>query len=409
MSRTTTGKKENAAMRIVVHDYVGYAYPIELSVELAKRGHEVTHLYAGSFQAPKGISILNQKEAPDNFKIEAIHLSKPFQKYSFVKRRFQEVEYGKLVAARLGELQADVVISANTPIESQSSIVKACQSTNSKFIFWVQDVYSVAAHKLLRKRIPIMGELVGQYYMWLERRLLRQSDDIVLITEDFQTLMDEWKIPAKKRHVIPNWAPLEEMPVLPKANEWAQEHGVADKICFLYSGTLGLKHNPDLLLQLAINLQNNPNAQVIVVSEGLGGEWLRNKKNELGVHNLKVLGFQPFEQLPNVLASADILVAILEPDAGVFSVPSKVLTYLCAKRPLLLAVPPENLAARIVSQNEAGLVVPPSEMDAFIQAAKTLLNNPQLREKYAANGRAYAERHFNIQSIADKFESVILR
>lgn len=396
-------------MRIVVHDYVGYAFPIELSLELSKRGHEVTHLYAGSFQAPKGVSILNQKEVPENFKIEAIHLSKPFQKYSFVKRRFQEVEYGKLVAAKLRELKADIVISANTPIESQSSIVKECQRSKTKFVFWVQDVYSVAAYKLLRKRIPILGELVGRYYMWLERRLLRQSDEIVLITEDFQILMDEWKIPPQKRHVIPNWAPLEEIPILPKGNDWAQEHGVADKICFLYSGTLGLKHNPDLLLQLAMNLKHKPNAQVIVVSEGLGGEWLRNKKNELDVNNLTVLGFQPFEQLPNVLASADVLVAILKPDAGIFSVPSKVLSYLCTKRPLLLAVPPENLAARIVSQNEAGLVVPPSEMDAFIQAAKTLLNNPQLREIYAANGRSYAERHFNIQSIADQFESVILR
>lgn len=396
-------------MRIVVHDYVGYAFPIELSMQLAKRGHEVIHLYAGSFQAPKGISSLKQKEVPENFKIEAIHLSKPFEKYSFVKRRFQEVEYGKLVAARLRELQADVVISANTPIESQSSIVKACQSTNSKFIFWLQDVYSVAAHKLLRKRIPIMGELVGQYYMWLERRLLRQSDEIVLITEDFQRLMDQWKIPAQKRHVIPNWAPLEEMSVLPKANDWGREHGVANKISFVYSGTLGLKHNPDLLLQLAVHFSTHPDVQVVVVSEGLGAGWLRDKKKELAVDNLKILGFQPFLQLPNVLASADILVAILEPDAGIFSVPSKVLTYLCAKRPLLLAVPPENLAARIVSQHEAGLVVAPSEMKAFIQAAKTLVNNPQLRKKYAANGRAYAEGHFNIETIGDQFERIILR
>lgn len=62
--------------------------------------------------------------------------------------------------------------------------------------------------------------------------------------------------------------------------------------------------------------------------------------------------FQPFEQIPQVQAAANVLIAILELDAGVFAVPSKVFTYLCAKRPLILADPLENLAARIVRDND---------------------------------------------------------
>ena len=65
---------------------------------------------------------------------------------------------------------------------------------------------------------------------------------------------------------------------------------------------------------------------------------------------LMLLPFQPYEVLPEVLASADVLIAILEPDAGVFSVPSKVLSYHCAGRPILAAIPAENLAARIIER-----------------------------------------------------------
>ena len=64
-----------------------------------------------------------------------------------------------------------------------------------------------------------------------------------------------------------------------------------------------------------------------------------NKRPAKACGSLRCLGFQPFEVLPDVLGSADVLVAILEPDAGVFSVPSKVLSYFCAGRPVLLAVP----------------------------------------------------------------------
>ena len=78
--------------------------------------------------------------------------------------------------------------------------------------------------------------------------------------------------------------------------------------------------------------------------------------------------------LPDVLGSADVLVAILEADAGVFSVPSKVLSYFCAGRPVLLAVPRENLAAKIVVESGAGLVVEPSDVAGFCRAAQQLID-----------------------------------
>ncbi len=101
--------------------------------------------------------------------------------------------------------------------------------------------------------------------------------------------------------------------------------------------------------------------------------------------------------------------AILEPDAGVFAVPSKVLTYMCAKRPLLLAVPSMNLAARIVGDNGAGIVVPPSNEMAFINAAIKLISDDELRSSLASNGLKYARKTFNIEKITDRFEKIIQR
>jgi len=209
--------------------------------------------------------------------------------------------------------------------------------------------------------------------------------------------------------VIHNWAPLEEVPLLPRANGWAEKHGLLNKICILYSGTLGMKHNPGLLLQLAIRFRQTENVRIVVVSEGFGADFLNRKKHELKLENLILLGFQSFETLPSVLASADILVGILESDAGVFSVPSKVLTYLCTNRPVLLAVPPMNLAARIVSDNHAGIVVPPSDLAAFIDAAEKLINDKELRSSLASNGLKYARKTFDIEKITDRFESIINR
>jgi glycosyltransferase involved in cell wall biosynthesis len=250
--------------------------------------------------------------------------------------------------------------------------------------------------------------VIGNYYIYTERKLLHESDVVVLITEDFKPLMRQWRVDENKQHVIPNWATLADLPVRPKQNPWAYAYQLADKFCILYSGTLGMKHNPDLLLQLAINFKEDERIRIVVISEGLGVDWLARKKTELALDNLILLGFQPFSQLPDVLGSADILTAILEPEAGVYSVPSKVLTYLCAQRPLLLAVPPENLSAQIVGQNQAGVVVSPENVAGFVKAAENLIGDSVLRKKSADNARKYAETHFDITTIGDRFEQIIL-
>jgi glycosyltransferase involved in cell wall biosynthesis len=83
------------------------------------------------------------------------------------------------------------------------------------------------------------------------------------------------------------------------------------------------------------------------------------------------------------------------------------MTYLCARKPLLLAVPQENLAAQIVLENEAGIVVSPKDETGFINAAIKLMTHKDLRNRYAVNGRDYALKTFNIDKIADKFEAII--
>jgi glycosyltransferase involved in cell wall biosynthesis len=266
----------------------------------------------------------------------------------------------------------------------------------------------VANDKLLREKMPVLGPLIGQLFLWFDRQLARNSDEIVLIYEDFQLLLASWHIAQDKMHVIPNWAPLPEMPVRPMDNEWAVSQQMAASFNFLYAGTLGMKHNPDLLLQLAKKFQSlAEEVRVVVVSEGLGADWLQAQQAEQGVANLILLPYQPYACLPDVLGSAAVLLAILEADAGVFSVPSKVLSYLCAQRPLLLAVPLENLAARVVLQNKAGFAVAPTDVTAFVAQALALYEDPELRATLAGNGRAYAEQNFDIEKIAQQFEKIM--
>ncbi len=396
-------------MRIVVHDFGGYPYPIELSRALAHRGHAVTHVYCASLQTTPGGAFVRRPDDPPSFEIVPIRLARPLNKFSFLKRFLQENEYGRRAAKAIVDARPDVVISANTPLDAQRTIQRVCRRHGIPLVFWVQDLLGVAAERILRRKLGLIGRVIGGYYLNLERRLLRAADEVVVLTDDFVPLMHEWDVPDERLTVIENWAPLADLPTRPKANAWSEEAGLAEDFCFIYAGTLAMKHNPGLLLALARRVESRNDVRLVVLSQGPGADWLREQKQELGLNGLIIRGFEPFDRMPDVMATADVLVAVLEEDAGVFSVPSKVLAYLCAERALLLSVPLENLAARIVSQNAAGHVVPPDDIDGFVAAAEELLEDQALRKSMGARARHYAQRTFDIDTISDRFSRVIAR
>ncbi|MDB6071068.1 MAG: glycosyltransferase WbuB [Verrucomicrobiales bacterium] len=395
-------------MRLLVHDYAGHPFQIQLSRELAKMGHEVLHAFAGSLQTPRGDLVKGPTDAA-SFSVTEVAMDADYTKYkyNFLRRRNMEVAYGKQVAKLIKSWKPDGVISSNTPTEAQEPILRATQELNARFVYWLQDFYSLAVDKLVRKKIPVLGALIGLYYRRMEGRQLRASHRVVAITEDFAPILqEEFAVPASRITAIPNWAPLETLPVCEKDNEWSRSHGLHDKFVYLYTGTLGMKHNPELLLGLAEKFRAQDRVRVVVISEGIGAEWLASQKAAKHLDNLILLPYQDFSAMPRVLASGDVLCAVLEEDAGVFSVPSKVLTYLCAARPLLLAVPQVNLAARIIHQHKAGLTVPPADVPAFLEAAEQLLANPHLAARCAQKAREYAKNTFKIEEIAVKFANI---
>ena len=125
-------------------------------------------------------------------------------------RRANDISYGKLVAQLIMDTRPDVVISGNTPSEAQGIIIGSVKAVNAKFIYWIQDIYSIAVSLLLKRRLGLVGSLVGRYYRWLDRRHFRKSDALIAISEDFRTLASSWVNCADKITVIENWGTLDE-------------------------------------------------------------------------------------------------------------------------------------------------------------------------------------------------------
>ena len=390
-------------MRILLSDYSGHPFQVQLSRELARRGHEVLHLHFAGFQTPKGNLVRSPKD-PETFDIAAVNTKSAFLKGKFARRRKQEIEVGHAMAAELRRFAPDVVISSNAPLDTQRIFQRAAREAGAGFVYWLQDIYSEAIARVVPRKLPVIGHAVAAYYSWLEFHMLRASDRVVAITADFVPVLGARGVSEDRIAVVENWAPLNELPLHPRDNDWADENMSGQGIRFVYSGTLGYKHDPSLLLSLA---QRIPQAHVHVFSEGEAASALAADGLKRRVPNLSVHSWVAFADLPKMLSGADVFVAMIEAEAGAYSVPSKILTYLAVGRPILASVPHENLSSRLLAQNEAGVVAPPADRAAFLGEAVRLAGDVELRQRMGDNGRAYACGTFDINLIANRFETIL--
>ena len=78
---------------------------------------------------------------------------------------------------------------------------------------------------------------------------------------------------------------------------------------------------------------------------------------------------------------------------------------MCRKTDCFSA-PSENLAAKIITDSNSGIVVDSSDIQGFSAAVCGLITDKIRSDTMAINARKYAEANFNIEKITDDFENI---
>ena len=391
-------------MRVLVHDHSGHPFQAQLSRELARRGHTVTHSYCAAYVSGKGHLVAGPDETLD---FDPIGSDIVAEKSRFARRLLQELRWGIDLTRQVRRTRPDVVLVSNAQIPTLILFSFAMAVLRVPWVLWHQDVYAAAVRSFAGDKLGAGFRLVARVFEVGERWCARRAAGIVAIAPSFVPVHQAWGT-ADKTTVIPNWAPLDEIVPVDRKNDWAVENQLDDSLTLLYSGTLGLKHNPALLVALADQVRaRGKDARLVVVNEGPATEVLRAEAARADVP-LTLLPFQPYDRLPEVLGSGDILVVLLEQQAGAFSVPSKTLSYLCAGRPILGLMPSENLAAQLIDQ-VGGYVAAPlaGSVPAAATWAYDVLGDAERRLVLGEAARDLAEREFALSECADRFETIL--
>lgn len=243
----------------------------------------------------------------------------------------------------------------------------------------------------------------------LEKWVYGLADRIVVISDGFARNLREKSVPAAKLEVLPNWVDTDFLKPAPKDNPVSRRHGLHDKFVVMYSGTVSISSNAALerVLEAAELLSGGPDILFVIVGEGLKKEALRKRAASLGLKNVAFLPFQPYRDLPDLLASADVLLVPLDKEKSHLSVPSKLYAFMAAGRPILGLAGPDSEVATLLGEKECGLAVPPDDAAAVAEAVRTLKRSPDMRRRLGGNAREHVVGQFSRDKILGSYDKLL--
>ena len=303
------------------------------------------------------------------------------------------------------EGRPDLLIIETWPLIAVQMLILAARVWRVPCVYYVQDVYPEAAEELgfIRK-----GGLVANVLRMWDAHLCRRSSKIVAISESMRDLICARGIDSDRVAIIPNWIDADRFPLRPRCNEWRRQIGIPETtFVAMFTGTLGLVSGADILTEVAGRLKGRPDILLLCVGEGALKLRMVDQASRRGLVNLRFEPFQPRKVLADMHGAADVLLLTMRNNESDSSVPSKLIGYLAAGRPVICSANRKSSIAQIVDRAQAGIVTSPDDPKAIAEAILRLLNDRVRAEQMGRNARRHFEAHFTFDRAFGQFAELL--
>jgi colanic acid biosynthesis glycosyl transferase WcaI len=297
----------------------------------------------------------------------------------------------------------DLMLVVSPPLSNGLTAMMLKGLKGCRYIFNVQDIYPDAAVSGgVVKHRGLIGLLTK-----LEMAIYQRSHKVTVISEGFKENLILKGIDPAKIDIIYNWIDASEIGPQPRENDFSLKQGLAGKFVVLYSGTIGVISGAEIIIECALRLNHHPDILFLLVGEGVVKERIRKAASQKGLNNIQFLPFQPREILSEVLSSADITMVTLGKNKGKSSVPSKILGYMAAAKPVLASLDLDSDTARLIDRAQCGICVSAEDADSLSAAISSMYDDPVRIGKLGQNGREYLLKYCERKSATAQYRKLM--
>ncbi len=408
-------------MRILIVNPVFPPEPVVSSITsaqlarfLSDQGHVVS-VVTGFPCKPRGrlypgykLRLFRYEKAPEGYRL--VRCFRFISSKSTMWSRFLEnISFGLTSGWFVLTARRQDALYLNTwPIFSAGILALVARVRRLEFVLNIQDIYP---ESLVAQRRITQNGVIARGLRSVDRWIAKISSTVVVPAPSFARVYRQSRgLPIKKLHFVPNW--FDKKCVV--ANDI---QGVVfrkklriplDAPMVLYGGNVGEAAGVETVIESFRYLNDIETLYLAIAGDGTNLRACQMMAADMEHPRIRFYTPWPIAETSSALSAADILVLPTRGRQSLVSIPSKLIVYMLAARPVLALSYPESDLAQIVNESGCGWVVPPDRPRELAAKLRPIVGQSKniLRSRGLA-GYKYALSNFTGEVCLPKIAAII--
>lgn len=374
----------------------------EISEDLMRKFRNEGHQVYVVAPRERCLNMLTKLECQENVYILGVKTLN-IQKTNFIEKGISTLLIDKLYVSAIKKYLSDVsfdLILYTTPPITFTGVVDYIKKRNPKAVSYLllKDIFPQNAVD-----IGLFGEksLFYRYFRHKEIKLYRQSDFIGCMSPaNVEFLLYHNKfISPKCVEVAPNSIELAEQCILSCDDRRyiRQKYKLPiDKPIFIYGGNLGKPQGIDFLIECLDRNKTRDDCYFLVVGSGTEYTKIKAWYDSVSPQCVSVFQRLPKTDYDLLVQSCDVGLIFLDHRFTIPNYPSRLLSYMEYRMPVICATDPNTDIGKIAEANDYGYWCESNSVDAFsILVDRMIYSN---REKMGNNGYEFLKKNYLVQN-----------
>ena len=266
----------------------------------------------------------------------------------------------------------DVVMYSTPPITFAKVVRYIKKRDGAKSYLLLKDIFPQNAVDIgMLKKSGVKG-LLYMHFRRVEKTLYKVSDFIGCMSQanvDY-LLKHNPEVSPEKVEICPNSIEVEDKSVTAiEREEMRRKYNIPlDKKVFIYGGNLGKPQGIPFLIECLKTQLENVGAYFVVVGNGTEFGKLQTFFDEYKPQNMTLMKSLPKDDYDRLVAACDVGMIFLDHRFTIPNFPSRLLSYMQAKLPVLACTDPNTDVGKVIEEGNFGVWCESNDTSAFAKA-----------------------------------------
>ena len=289
-----------------------------------------------------------------------------------------ESQYKSAVKRYFSDVKFDIVLYSTPPITLCGVIKYVKKRDGAKSYLMLKDIFPQNAVDIGMMSKGGVSGILYKYFRRKEKKLYAISDKIGCMSQancDY-VLKNNTEVDAERVEICPNATELRDMSVSDADRKALREKYEIplDKRVFVYGGNLGRPQGVSFIIECLKAQRDNGDAYFLVVGDGTEYTRLEAYINEDKPQNVRLMQRLPREDYNKLVASCDVGMIFLDHRFTIPNFPSRLLSYMQARLPVLACTDPNTDVGRVIVEGGFGWWCESNDTGAFCREVNNAMN-----------------------------------